>query len=103
MSVLIPVLKGIRLLWALFALLLFAMRNMPWGRPGDGVIKFSCSALVAGGSQVPIPVMVVHTTHQAMLWQHPTYKIEEDWHRCLLRDNLPHKIKEHALEVNVLR
>ena len=18
----------------------------------------------------------------AMLWQHPTYKVEEDWHRC---------------------
>ena len=23
-----------------------------------------------------------YTTHQAMLWWHPTYKIEEDWHRC---------------------
>ena len=25
----------------------------------------------------------------ATLWQHLTYKIEEDWHRCLLRANIP--------------
>ena len=31
----------------------------------------------------------LHITHQAVLWRHPTYKVEEDWHRCSLRDNLP--------------
>ena len=25
----------------------------------------------------------------SMSWRHPTYKIEEDWHRCQLRANLP--------------
>ena len=30
-----------------------------------------------------------HTAHQAMLWQHPTYEIEEDWHGYQLNDNLP--------------
>ena len=24
-----------------------------------------------------------------MLWQQPTYNVEEDWHRCKLRANLP--------------
>ena len=33
------------------------------------------------GSQVRIPAVdLLHSS--AMLWRHPTYKIEEDWHRC---------------------
>ena len=51
-------------------------------RPGGTVVKFVHSALVARGSQVRIPGTDVHTTHQAMLWQCPIYKIEEDGHRC---------------------
>ena len=27
--------------------------------------------------------------HQTMLWQHHTYKRDEDWHRCQLGDNFP--------------
>ena len=42
----------------------------------------SCSVLVAWGSPVHILGVDLHTAHQAMLWQHPTYKTEEDWHRC---------------------
>ena len=34
----------------------------------------------------------------AMLWRHPTYKVEEDWHGCQLRVNLPHKKKEKKNE-----
>ena len=48
------------------------------GQPHGVVVKFICSALVAGSSQVRIPDVDLHTTHQAMLWWHPTYKIEED-------------------------
>ena len=38
------------------------------GRPGDAVVKFVCSALVARGLPVPIPGMDICTTYQAMLW-----------------------------------
>ena len=44
--------------------------------------KISCSTTVAQGLWVQIPGMDVHPAHQAMLWWHPTYKIEEYWHRC---------------------
>ena len=53
-----------------------------WGRPGDGVVKFRRSALVAWGLLVQILGTDLHTAHQAMPWQRPMYKIEEDWHRC---------------------
>ena len=59
------------------------------GRPAGVVVQFSCSASAARGSQVWIPGIDLHTTHQAMLWQCPSYKTEEDWHRCQLSDNLP--------------
>ena len=60
------------------------------GWPGGIVVKFVRSALGAQGSQVQIPGVDLHTTHQAMLWWRPTYKIEEDCYWCLLRANLPH-------------
>ena len=50
------------------------------GWPGGTVVKFACPASVAWGSRVQIQGADLHTAHQAMLWQHPTYKIEEDWH-----------------------
>ena len=53
------------------------------------VVTLVCSALVGLGLQVQIPGVDLYTTHQAMLWQCPTYKIEEDWQRCWLSDNLP--------------
>ena len=52
------------------------------GQPGGIVVKFAHSASVAQGSQVWILGADLHTTHQAVLWWHPTYKIEEYWHRC---------------------
>ena len=51
------------------------------GWPGGVVFNFTCSTLMAWGLQVRIPGADLHTAHQAMLLQHPTYKIEEDWHR----------------------
>ena len=50
--------------------------------PDGIVVKFVCSTLGAWGSWVQIMDTGLHTAHQAMLWQWPTYKIEEDWHRC---------------------
>ena len=46
------------------------------GRPGSIVVKFTCSTSAAQDSQVRIPGVDLHTTHQAMLWWCPTYKIE---------------------------
>ena len=44
------------------------------------MVKFAHSTLAAWGSQVPILGKDLRTAHQATLCQHPTYKIEEDWH-----------------------
>ena len=41
-------------------------------------LKFSSSPKAPWGLPVWIPGLDLHTTHRAMLWQHPTYKIEED-------------------------
>ena len=49
------------------------------------VLHFSGSGL-----QVWIPGMDLLQS-SAMLWSHPTFKVEEDWHRCQLRMNLPHQ------------
>ena len=72
------------------------------GQPSGIAVKFAHSASAAGGSQVQIPAVDLHTTPQAMLWLHPIYKLEADWHRCLLRVNLLHwkksKTKVYAVE-----
>ena len=65
------------------------IETMMRGWPTGIVVKFMCSASVAQGSCVQILGADLHTTHQVMLWQHPIYKIEEDWHRCYLSNNLP--------------
>ena len=65
------------------------MTNWCLRRPGDEAVKFARSASEARGLQVLMPGVDLHTAHQAMLWWCPTYKIEEDRHRCQLRDNLP--------------
>ena len=49
----------------------------PWLRA-----KFAHLTLVAQGLLGQILGTDLHTTHQAMLWQHSTCKIKEDWHRC---------------------
>ena len=50
------------------------IKNHPWGRPGHLMVGFTRSALVAWGSPVWVPGADPHIAHQAMLWQHPTYK-----------------------------
>ena len=50
--------------------------------PSSVVIKFALSALAAQGTLVWILGTDLHTTHQATLWWHPTYKTEKHWHRC---------------------
>ena len=64
------------------------------GQPSGVMVEFTCSAWAAQGLQVQIPGADLCTAHQAMLWWHPTYKIEEDRHRCELRDNLPQQREE---------
>ena len=49
-----------------------------WGWSGGVVVKFAQSALAAWGSPVWILDMDLHTTHQAMLWSHPTQKNQKD-------------------------
>ena len=46
-------------------------------------VKFAHFTLVAQGSWVWISGADLHTAHQAVLWQHPAYKIEEDWPQTL--------------------
>ena len=48
------------------------------GQPGGVMVKFVHSVVVAQGSRVQIPGIDLHAAPQAMLWQHPKYKIEED-------------------------
>ena len=52
------------------------------GQPSGIVVKFMHSASAAQGSWVQIWGTDLHTICQAVLWWHPTYEIEEDWHRC---------------------
>ena len=59
------------------------------GQPGGIVVRFVCSAPGTQGSQVQILDTDLHVALGAMLWQCPTYRVEEDWHRCWLSDNLP--------------
>ena len=60
------------------------------GRPGAVVVKFMCYTSMAQGPWLQNPSADLHTTHQTTLWQSPIGKVEEDWHRCQLRANLPH-------------
>ena len=64
------------------------LKKVVGGWPGGVVVKFVHSTLVAQSSRVWIPSEDLHATYQATLWWCPTYKIEEDWHRCYLSNNL---------------
>ena len=56
------------------------------GQPRGLVVKFG--SLHRSGPGL-VPGCRVTPLISTMLWQAPTYKIEEDWHRCQLRTNLP--------------
>ena len=62
-----------------------ALKRKKRGKPGGTVVKFAHSASVAQASPIQILGVDLFTTCQAcqaVLWQHPTYEIEEDGHRC---------------------
>ena len=59
----------------------YSFKIIVFGAASGVAVKFAHSVSVAGGSKVWIPGMDLHTAHQAMLWWHPTYKVEEDGHR----------------------
>ena len=72
------------------------------GQPSGLVVKFVHSALGTQGSRVWIPGMDLRTTYQALLWWHPTYKIDEDWtdDSLWLSDNLS-QAKRRGLATDV--
>ena len=59
------------------------LKGIYWIWPGGMVVKFAHSTAVAQCLWIQIPGTDLYTAHQAMLWQHPTYKIEEDWQHML--------------------
>ena len=64
------------------------------GWPGGRAVKFTRSTSAAWGLLVRILGADLCTTYQAMLRQHPTYKVEEGGHRCWLRASLPQQKEE---------
>ena len=66
------------------------------GRPHDLVLSLAHSA---SATQVWFPGMTLHHSSVAMLWRRPSYKIQEDWHRCQLRANLPQQNKGRKKKV----
>ena len=60
----------------------YSYKNSNRGWPSGVVVKFTRSTSAARGLWVQIPGVDLHTAHQAMFWQHPRYKVEEDWHGC---------------------
>ena len=53
------------------------------------MVNFVLSTSAAQDLWIQILGADLHAAHQALLWQHPTYKIEEDRHGSQHRDNLP--------------
>ena len=64
-----------------YSVVRLAKASLYGGQASGTVVKFAFSASAGLDSQFRIPGMDLHTAHQAMLWQRPTYEIEEDCHR----------------------
>ena len=62
--------------------IMLLQNNEKRGQPSGIVVRFTHSASAAQGLPVWIPGADLHTTYQPMLWQHPTYELEEDGHGC---------------------
>ena len=52
------------------------------GRPSGAVVKFTCPTLAAQGLSVLIPAVDMPPLIKPRCGRHPTYKVEEDRHRC---------------------
>ena len=78
----------------------FFKNNKVRGWPGGIVVKFAHSATVVQGSPLQILDTDLHTTHQAMLWWHPAYKIEEDWQQILVQRQSSSPKKKEERERN---
>ena len=78
------ILSGVKLKVTYLNLYIFSVQKRKFSGQALGMlVKFARSASVAQGWCVWILGADLHTSHQAMLWQHPTYKIEEDWQQIL--------------------
>ena len=64
------------------------------GQPGGTVIKFTRSTSVAQGSPVRILGADMAPFGTPCCGRCPTYKVEEDGHRCELRSSLPQQKEE---------
>ena len=70
----------------------------PRGQPGGAAVKCVCSASAARVSLVRIPgANTAPLGKKPCYGRRPTYKVEEDGHRCELRANLPQKNKKESL------
>ena len=60
----------------------FDMKSTIWDRPGGAGVTFTRSALAAWGSPVQIPSADKAPLGKPCCGRCPTYKVEEDGHRC---------------------
>ena len=64
------------------------------GRPGGTMVKFTHSASRAWGSWVRMLGADMAPLGMPCCGRRPTYKVEEDGHRCELRASLPQQKEE---------
>ena len=69
-------------------------KNDTGGQPGGAAVKSPCSALAAQSWLVWIPGADMAPLGKPWCGRHPTYKVEDDGHRCQLRASLPQQKEE---------